>query len=129
MNATKMSIDGFKYLWDEKMDLWRMNADAKMKENGERLKMKMNSEEEIIKANWVKGYFKDLWINYFYTLSSSIYNLSDEVITLFSRNKEIEIELGCDANKISIIPNGIEIEEYQHVIRTLPEDKISRFRI
>ena len=81
-------------------------------------------EEEIIKANWVKGYFKDLWINYFYTLSSSIYNLSDEVITLFSRNKEIEIELGCDANKISIIPNGIEIEEYQHILRTLPEDKI-----
>src|SRR5690606_33529735 len=26
-------------------------------------------EEEIIKANWVKGYFKDLWIQYFYRLS------------------------------------------------------------
>ena len=81
-------------------------------------------EEEIIKANWVKGYFKDLWINYFYTLSGSIYNLSDEVITLFNRNKEIEIELGCDANKISIIPNGIEIQEYRNIIRSLPEDKI-----
>lgn len=81
-------------------------------------------EEEIIKANWVKGYFKDLWINYFYTLSSSIYALSDEVITLFGRNKEIEIELGCDENKIKIIPNGIEVDDYNQVTRTSPEDRI-----
>ncbi len=81
-------------------------------------------EEEIIKANWVKGYFKDLWINYFYTLSSSIYELADEVITLFGRNREIQIELGCDANKISIIPNGIEIADYANVVRTVQDDKI-----
>lgn len=81
-------------------------------------------EEEIIKANWVKGYFKDLWINYFYTLSSSIYELSDEVITLFGRNKEIEIELGCREEKIQIIPNGIEVLDFQTVKRTLPEDRI-----
>ena len=81
-------------------------------------------EEEIIKANWVKGYFKDLWINYFYTLSSSIYELSDQVITLFGRNKEIEIELGCDPTKISIIPNGIEIADYANVVRTAHDDKI-----
>lgn len=81
-------------------------------------------EEEIIKANWVKGYFKDLWINYFYTLSSSIYSLSDDVITLFGRNKEIQVELGCDEQKIQIIPNGIEVTEFQAVARTLPEDRI-----
>jgi len=81
-------------------------------------------EEEIIKATWVKGYFKDLWINYFYTLSSSIYELSDQVITLFGRNKEIEIELGCDPNKISIVPNGIETADYTDVIRTVQDDKI-----
>lgn len=81
-------------------------------------------EEEIIKANWVKGYFKDLWINYFYTLSSSIYELSDDVITLFGRNKEIEMELGCEEEKIQIIPNGIEVLDFQSVQRTLPEDRI-----
>lgn len=81
-------------------------------------------EEEIIKASWVKGYFKDLWINYFYTLSSSIYSLSDEVITLFGRNKEIEIELGCDEDKIRIIPNGINIDDFAAVRRTMPEDRI-----
>lgn len=81
-------------------------------------------EEEIIKADWVKGYFKDLWINYFYTLSSSIYSLADEVITLFRKNKEIQIELGCREEKIRIIPNGIEVSDYQHAVRTLPEDRI-----
>jgi len=81
-------------------------------------------EEEIIKASWVKGYFKDLWINYFYTLSSSIYELSDQVITLFERNKEIQVELHCPEEKIDIIPNGIEVTDFDMIERTLPEDRI-----
>ncbi|TXC74923.1 DUF3492 domain-containing protein, partial [Metabacillus litoralis] len=30
-------------------------------------------EEEIIKASWIKGYFKDIWIDYFYNLSNCAY--------------------------------------------------------
>lgn len=74
-------------------------------------------EEEIIKAEWVKGYFKDLWIHYFYKLSSCAYEMSDSVTTLFHRNKEIEMELGCSEDKISIIPNGVRIDDY----RSLPQ--------
>lgn len=81
-------------------------------------------EEEIIKANWVKGYFKDLWINYFYTLSHSIYSLADEIITLFGRNKEIQVELGCEPERIRIIPNGIDIHDYNQVVRTVKDDTI-----
>ncbi|GIP33754.1 GT4 family glycosyltransferase PelF [Paenibacillus sp. J2TS4] len=69
-------------------------------------------EEEIIKADWVKGYFKDLWIDYFYKLAGCAYNYADRVITLFNRNKEIEIELGCDPDKIDIVPNGIETADF-----------------
>lgn len=72
-------------------------------------------EEEIIKAEWVKGYFKDIWINYFYTLSSSIYHAADQVVTLFNRNREIEIELGCPDEKIQLIPNGVEWKDYQQL--------------
>ena len=82
-------------------------------------------EEEIIKADWVKGEFKDLWIRYFYTLSSAIYNGADEVITLFHRNKEIEVELGCAEEKISIIPNGVEIGDYTE-LEAPPDDGIIR---
>ena len=78
-------------------------------------------EEEIIKADWVKGYFKDLWINYFYTLSNSIYESSNTVITLFERNKEIEVELGCAEEKILIIPNGVDVLNYSNLPKA-PED-------
>lgn len=69
-------------------------------------------EEEIIKADWVKGYFKDVWIEYFYTLSACAYQYADEVITLFNRNREIQIELGCMEEKISITPNGVRFEDF-----------------
>ncbi|PYI54065.1 GT4 family glycosyltransferase PelF [Paenibacillus flagellatus] len=72
-------------------------------------------EEEIIKADWVKGYFKDMWIEYFYRLSECAYDHADQVITLFNRNKEIEIELGCDPDKIRIIPNGVNDRDYEEV--------------
>ncbi len=72
-------------------------------------------EEEIIKAGWVKGYFKDLWIEYFYRLSECAYDAADEVITLFNRNREIEIELGCAPDKIRIIPNGVNLAQYDAI--------------
>ena len=68
-------------------------------------------EEEIIKSDWLKGYFKDMWINFFYNLSKLAYDSADKVISLFENNKNIEIELGCNRNKIEIIPNGIDINQ------------------
>ncbi|MDX8366090.1 GT4 family glycosyltransferase PelF [Cytobacillus sp. IB215665] len=70
-------------------------------------------EEEIIKAKWVKGYFKDLWIQYFYNMSNCTYSYANNIVTLFNKNKEIQIELGCAENKISIIPNGIDIKNFE----------------
>lgn len=72
-------------------------------------------EEEIIKADWVKGYMKDIWIEYFYTLSAGAYHYADRVITLFERNKEIQIELGCPEDKIRIIPNGVPYAEFEEL--------------
>ncbi|MBH5320704.1 GT4 family glycosyltransferase PelF [Paenibacillus sp. GSMTC-2017] len=83
-------------------------------------------EEEIIKADWVKGYFKDVWIEYFYKLSSCAYEEADEVVTLFNRNKEIQVELGCNSNKIRIIPNGVHSTEYTNIGVVNPEDNIIR---
>lgn len=70
-------------------------------------------EEEIIKADWVKGYFKDLWIQYFYRLSECAYREADAVTTLFNRNREIQVELGCDESKIRLIPNGVNTADYE----------------
>lgn len=69
-------------------------------------------EEEIIKANWIKGHLKDLWIQYFYNMSNCAYEYGDEIISLFNRNKEIQAEIGCNTDKITIIPNGVPVEQY-----------------
>jgi polysaccharide biosynthesis protein PelF len=69
-------------------------------------------EEEIIKADWVQGYFKDLWIQFFYGLSRCAYDYADQVVTLFGRNLEIAVELGCPEEKISIVPNGVRLADY-----------------
>jgi glycosyltransferase involved in cell wall biosynthesis len=82
-------------------------------------------EEEIIKADWVKGYFKDVWIEYFYSLSNCAYSQVDQVISLFTRNKEIQEELGCDSNKITIIPNGVQSSDYEGLPQKDNENEIA----
>lgn len=82
-------------------------------------------EEEIIKADWVKGYFKDVWIEYFNNLSNCAYSYTDQVISLFNRNKEIQEELGCDGNKITIIPNGVQSSDYDNLQQKDNDDEIS----
>jgi len=69
-------------------------------------------EEEIIKAGWIKGYFKDIWIDYFYNLSNCAYEYANEVTSLFEKNREIQIELGCQETKTSVIPNGIDLTSF-----------------
>lgn len=74
-------------------------------------------EEEIIKAEWIAGPFKDMWIKHFYHLSGWAYDQADRVISLFNRNKEIQIELGCYAKKIEIIPNGVQVDLFHRVLK------------
>ncbi|WP_042461045.1 GT4 family glycosyltransferase PelF [Neobacillus dielmonensis] len=72
-------------------------------------------EEEIIKSDWIKGYFKDLWIQYFYSLSHCAYSNTNQVISLFNKNKEIQAEIGCREDKITIIPNGVNPEDFSNL--------------
>lgn len=69
-------------------------------------------EEELIKADWVTGSYKDIWINQFYKLSSCAYDYSDSVTSLFPESQEIQIELGCDREKTLVIPNGVTMEQF-----------------
>lgn len=82
-------------------------------------------EEEIIKSDWVEGYFKENWIKYFYNLSKVAYQYTDEVVTLFKINKELEIELGCNEDKIKIIPNGVKIEKFKNLSNEKKDDFIN----
>lgn len=81
-------------------------------------------EEEIIKADWIKGYFKDIWIDYFYSLSQCAYVFADEVTTLFEGSRQIQIELGCPAHKTSTIANGIDVGKFHTLNRKSKESGI-----
>lgn len=82
-------------------------------------------EEEIIKANWVSGIYKDLWINQFHKLSDCSYGLSNKVTALFSDAAEIQVDLGCSREKIEVIGNGVDIEEFENLGHNLDEDYIN----
>ncbi len=72
-------------------------------------------EEELIRSKWTQGYFKEMWIRHFYTLSQFAYQQADQVISLFEKNAAIQKDLGCDPEKIKIIPNGIAASDYAGV--------------
>jgi len=69
-------------------------------------------EEEIINAKWVADDFKKIWIRYFYAMSTGVYKSADMVISLFNRNRDIQIELGSPPPKTVVIPNGVDTKGY-----------------
>ncbi len=72
-------------------------------------------EEEIIKANWVMGAYKDLWINQFRKFSDCAYYYADKVTCLYEGNRELQVEFGCPIEKTVIIPNGVDAKEYENI--------------
>lgn len=73
-------------------------------------------EEDIIRADWVEGGFKELWIDFFKKVSMISYQQADVVTSLFEVNKTLQIELGCPKEKIRLIPNGVSVEEYSGLV-------------
>ena len=69
-------------------------------------------EEDIIRANWVQGEFKELWIDFFKKLSMIAYRQANVVTTLFGVNRTLQMELGCPQEKIETIPNGVSVQEF-----------------
>lgn len=69
-------------------------------------------EEEIIRAHWVQGIYKDIWIQQFRKMSQCAYQYADVVTALFAYARELQIELGCPPEKTEITPNGIRTDRF-----------------
>lgn len=65
-------------------------------------------EEDIIKASWVEGVYKNVWIEHFKKLSLCAYQLADNVTSLFEYARSLQIDLGCPEEKTMVTPNGID---------------------
>ncbi len=72
-------------------------------------------EEEIIKAAWVSGVYKDIWIDQFRKMSRLAYEKADKVTSLYEHARELQIENGCSADKTVVIGNGIYIDRFSDI--------------
>ena len=80
-------------------------------------------EEEIIRAKWVQGIFKDIWIEQFRKMSLCAYQYADKVTALFAQARLLQLELGCPAEKTVVIPNGINFENFENIPGKTEEDE------
>lgn len=74
-------------------------------------------EIEIRKADFVRGYQRDMWIKIYNKLSTICYKSAAKVTALFEENRQKQIELGASPLNTVVIPNGIDIERYASVTR------------
>jgi glycosyltransferase involved in cell wall biosynthesis len=72
-------------------------------------------EEEIIKAKWVQGIYKTIWIEQFRKMSKCAYYFADLVTSLFEQAHSLQIELGCPEEKAIITPNGIVTKNFEGI--------------
>jgi len=78
-------------------------------------------EEEILRADWVLSYFKELWISMFYMFSRFAYQKAHCITSLFKRAAVIQEDLGCPPEKTSVIGNGIRVEDFKNIPRKIED--------
>lgn len=74
-------------------------------------------EIEIRKAAFVKGYQRDLWIEFYNEISALCYQHADGITALFEENRQKQIELGAPKDRAVVIPNGIDFERFSSVAK------------
>ncbi len=72
-------------------------------------------EEEIIGAKWVGKAFKPAWISFFYMLSRLIYSRACKITSLYQGAMGMQIDMGADPEKCSVIANGISCQRFAHI--------------
>ena len=80
-------------------------------------------EEELIKATWVQGMYKDIWIDQFRKMSQLAYDKADIVTALYAHASELQSELGCDKEKLYVTPNGVDVSRFENIPGKQKEDE------
>lgn len=79
-------------------------------------------EEELLKANWVSGIYKNIWIDQFKKMSRLAYDRADVVTSLFGHASRLQLGLGCPKEKQLITPNGIDTDRLADLPGKVEED-------
>lgn len=80
-------------------------------------------EEELLRAEWVKGVYKNIWIDQFRKMSKLAYDSADLVTSLYEHARELQMELGCPAEKTMVTPNGVSVTHLQNLPGKGEEEK------
>lgn len=80
-------------------------------------------EEELLRAEWVQGIYKNIWIEQFRKMSNLAYERGDLVTSLYEQAREFQVDLGCPVEKTMVTPNGVSVERLQNLQGKLPEDE------
>ncbi len=79
-------------------------------------------EEELIKATWVAGIYKNIWIDQFRKMAKLAYDKADCVTALYEHARELQIELKCPPEKTMITANGIDPDRFASLPGKTEED-------
>ncbi|HNY09950.1 MAG TPA: GT4 family glycosyltransferase PelF [Candidatus Wallbacteria bacterium] len=75
----------------------------------------LDEATENLKIHVQIGKIKDFWIKIFDFLSKLTYKYADELVSLYSENKKMQVSLGADAKRILLIPNGIDLSRFENL--------------
>lgn len=80
-------------------------------------------EEELLKASWVEGIYKNVWIDQFRKMSRLAYERADSVTCLYEHARQLQLGLGCEEAKTKVTPNGIDMGRLADIPGRQPEDE------
>jgi len=55
---------------------------------------------------------RDMWIDTFKSYTRACYTASDRIITLYDGNQKMQLRDGADPDKLLIVPNGVDYEQF-----------------
>ncbi|NND89691.1 MAG: GT4 family glycosyltransferase PelF [Granulosicoccus sp.] len=63
------------------------------------------------------NYLRLVWIRFFASLGRMSYTAADQVFTLYEGNRRRQLADGADGSRLSIIPNGVDVQRFRAVRR------------
>ncbi|ASJ70563.1 GT4 family glycosyltransferase PelF [Granulosicoccus antarcticus] len=64
------------------------------------------------------SYLRSVWIRFFASLGRMSYGAADQVFTLYDGNRQRQLLDGADDVRLSIIPNGVNVQRFRTVRRS-----------
>ncbi|MDB4224010.1 GT4 family glycosyltransferase PelF [Granulosicoccus sp.] len=68
------------------------------------------------------NYLRSVWIRFFLSLGRMSYSTASQVFTLYEGNRVRQIKDGCPEEKLSIIPNGVDVKRFRKARRDATAD-------